>query len=76
MSTKPRSEKFVTVKDAAHSLEVSPNTIRAWGAAGKLPEYRHPVNNYRLFRSSDIDKLRMRIEEPLLAASTEKLHRG
>lgn len=76
MSTFVRSGEFVTVKDAAHKLGVAPNTIRAWGAAGKLPEYRHPVNNYRLFRSSDIDELRMRIEEPLLAASTEKLHRG
>lgn len=58
--------KYLTVKDAAIALGVAPNTVRAWGAAGKLPEYRHPLNNYRLFKTSDIERLRRRIERPLL----------
>ena len=48
-------EGYVRVKQAAQILGVSPNTIRAWGAAGKLPEYRHPVNNYRLFKRVDLE---------------------
>ena len=31
--------------ESAKFLGVSPNTVRAWGASGKIPEYRPPVNN-------------------------------
>ena len=58
--------KFLTVKEAAETLEVSPNTVRSWGASGKLPEYRHPVNNYRLFKEKDVERLCAKIAEPVL----------
>jgi len=45
---------FITVKEAAKLLDVSPNTVRAWGESGRIPEYRHPVNNYRLYRRKDL----------------------
>lgn len=48
---------FVRVKEAAEMLGVSPNTIRAWGAAGKIAEYRHPVNNYRLFKVKELESI-------------------
>lgn len=47
-------EKLLRVKEAAELLGVSPNTVRAWGAAGKIPEYRHPANGYRLYRRSEL----------------------
>jgi hypothetical protein len=56
---------YLHVKKAAELLGVSPNTIRAWGAAGKIAEYRHPVNNYRLYRSKDIRELVKRLQRPL-----------
>jgi excisionase family DNA binding protein len=49
-------EKLLRVKEAAEILGVSPNTVRAWGAAGKIPEYRHPANGYRLYRKSELVK--------------------
>ena len=52
-----KDEGFVRVGEAAEILGVCPNTIRAWGAEGKLIEYRHPVNNYRLFKKGDLEKL-------------------
>lgn len=52
-----KRESFLRVKEAAELLEVSPNTIRAWGASGKIPEYRHPINNYRLYRRVEIEAL-------------------
>lgn len=58
--------KFLTVKEAAETLGVSPNTVRAWGASGKLPEYRHPLNNYRLFKQTDVERIRLKIAEPVL----------
>lgn len=50
-------ESFIRVKEAAKLLGVCPNTVRAWGAAGKIPEYRRPVNNYRLYRRAELEKL-------------------
>jgi len=45
---------YLRVKDAAEMLGVSDNTIRNWSRAGKLPSYRHPINNYRLFKKDDL----------------------
>lgn len=47
-------ERMLRVSEAARILGVSPNTVRAWGAAGKIPEYRHPANDYRLYRKSEL----------------------
>lgn len=55
---------YLQVKEAAQLLGVSPNTVRNWGEAGKLPEYRHPVNNYRLFKRSDLEKIRKKVLSP------------
>jgi excisionase family DNA binding protein len=52
-----RKKGFLRVKEAAEVLGVSPNTVRSWGAQGKIPEYRHPLNNYRLYKRSELDKL-------------------
>lgn len=62
MRTQPRERSHLTIKQAAAILGISPNTLRAWGAAGKIPEGRHPVNNYRLYRRQDVEALRRRIE--------------
>lgn len=59
-------ERHLLVKEAAELLGCAPNTIRNWGREGKLPEYRHPLNNYRLYRRSDLMKLRRRLERPEL----------
>lgn len=48
---------YVRVKEAAAILDVAPNTVRAWGATGKIVEYRHPANNYRLYKRKDLEGL-------------------
>jgi len=55
---------YITIGDACHLLGISPNTLRSWGAAGKITEYRHPMNNYRLFRRTEIERLRARLSNP------------
>jgi len=59
-----RKSRFLTVGQAAEVLSVAANTVRAWGAAGKLTEYRHPVNNYRLFKLAEVEKLSRKIAAP------------
>lgn len=53
-----KTQQFITIKEAAEYLGVTANTVRNWGAAGKIPEYRHPVNNYRLYKLEEIETLR------------------
>lgn len=48
---------YLRVKEAAKYLGVSPNTLRNWGRDGRIEEHRHPVNNYRLYRRTDLDRL-------------------
>ncbi len=62
------SEGFVRVKEAAKILDVAPNTVRAWGAAGKITEYRHPANNYRLYQRRELEKLLSRLRRPVRVA--------
>jgi len=59
-----KEEKFLTVKDASEFLGVAPNTLRAWGAAGKVDEYRHPINNYRLYLRKELTQLKKRLAHP------------
>ena len=58
-----RNEGYLRVKEAAELLGVSPNTVRAWGAEGKIPEYRHPVNSYRLYKREDLEGVLQELEQ-------------
>ncbi len=50
-------DDYLRIKEAAEYLGVSPNTLRNWGQNGKIAEHRHPVNNYRLYKKVDLDRL-------------------
>ena len=54
--------KLVTVKQASKILGVTPLTLRNWDNSGKFPAPRHPINNYRVYKMSDIEKLLTDIE--------------
>ena len=68
-------ETFVTVHHAAEILGVAMNTVRAWGAAGKIPEYRHPINGYRLYRRKDLDKVIRTLEQSCVPITAKKRRR-
>ena len=53
---------FMTIKDTAKYLGVSPLTLRNWDRQGKLPATRHPMSNYRIYKTEDIEKLLRDIE--------------
>jgi len=50
-------EESLTIKEAAKLLGVSPLTLRNWDNDGKLVAYRNPINNYRVYKISQIEKL-------------------
>ncbi len=55
-------KKFLTVKEVARLLGVTPLTVRNWDERGKLAAYRNPVNNYRLYKVEDVEALLRQIE--------------
>lgn len=59
-----RLDEFRTVKEAVEFLGVSPNTIRNWGREAKIPEHRHPINNYRLYRRQNFEGLQKQLQKP------------
>ena len=58
-----RFDGYLRIREAAEFLGVSPNTLRNWGREEKVPEFRHPVNNYRLYRRSDLERLLRRVTQ-------------
>jgi len=71
-----RHAGFVRVKEAAQLLGVSPNTVRSWGADGKITEFRHPANNYRLYKRKDIERLLRKVEQSATAAGVATKRRS
>ena len=59
-----RVAEYLTIKQAAEYLGVCTNTLRNWGASGKITEYRHPVNNYRLFNRTELERIRKKLLSP------------
>ena len=53
----PSFQDYLTVKEAAQLLGVSPDTLRNWDRADKLKPVRHPINRYRLYRRQDLEGL-------------------
>jgi DNA (cytosine-5)-methyltransferase 1 len=59
-----RLSDYLQIKAAAALLGVAPNTLRNWDRTGKIRVYRHPVNNYRLYKKADLQRLLASIELP------------
>ena len=53
---------YMTVKEAASFLGVSPMTLRRWDNEKKLKATRHPMNNYRLYEKKQLEKILKEIE--------------
>ncbi|MBU4481043.1 MerR family DNA-binding transcriptional regulator [Patescibacteria group bacterium] len=58
----PPVRRYLTVKEVAKILEVTPLTLRNWDKKGKLMAYRHPINNYRIYKAEDIEFFLREIE--------------
>jgi DNA (cytosine-5)-methyltransferase 1 len=60
-----RLAEYVQIKEAAALLGVAENTLRNWERSGKIRVYRHPINNYRLYKRADIAALLAAIDAPV-----------
>jgi excisionase family DNA binding protein len=58
----PKTKRYLKVKEVADLLSVTPLTLRNWDKSGKLKAYRHPVNNYRIYKPEDIENFLRNIE--------------
>ena len=68
----PKVDEYLTVKEAAEYLGVSPNTLRNWGRGGKITERRNPMNGYRIYKRADLDRLLETIERSTIHAPRRK----
>jgi len=56
-------KEYLTIKETAKILGVTPLTLRNWDKKGKLIAYRHPMNNYRVYRQEQIDELLKKLNQ-------------
>lgn len=67
MSKKAAKVTLITIGEAAEILGVSQVTLRRWDASGHLRARRHPVNGFRLYNRTEVERLRKKIESGVAA---------
>ena len=58
-------KEYLTIKETAEILGVTSLTLRNWDKRGKLIAYRHPINNYRVYRQEQIEELLKKLNRRL-----------
>jgi len=56
------SKKYLTIKETARLVGVTPLTLRNWDKSGKLRAYRNPINNYRVYKQEEINLFLRKLE--------------
>ncbi len=54
--------RYISIKEAAKILGISPLTLRNWDKKGILSAYRNPVNNYRVYKLDQVEMFLRRVE--------------
>ncbi|MDQ3089930.1 MAG: MerR family DNA-binding transcriptional regulator [bacterium] len=66
------SEIYFSIKEAAGILGVTPLTLRNWDKSGKFKASRHPMNNYRVYKLSALEKVIEDIEGGVNKSNAQK----
>ncbi|MDB5194322.1 MAG: yhdJ [Parcubacteria group bacterium] len=66
------NEIYFSIKEAAEILGVTPLTLRNWDRSGKFKARRHPMNNYRVYSKSSLEKVIEDIETGTHRSNAEK----
>ncbi len=56
------NKKYLTIKEAAVLIGVTPLTLRNWDKSGKFLAGRHPISNYRIYKLEDLEILAKEID--------------
>ena len=48
-------KQYYTVGEAAYIFGVTPLTLRNWDKQGTFKAKRNPINNYRVYKASEIE---------------------
>ena len=56
------NKKYLTIKEAAELIGVTPLTLRNWDNSKKLIAHRNHLNNYRIYKENDIKIFLRKIE--------------
>jgi DNA (cytosine-5)-methyltransferase 1 len=78
---------FYSLSEVADMLGTTKETLRRWDKSGKLVSVRHPINNYRVYKSSDLvqfenigflfrDSIQVADEAPLKSYASVELFAG
>jgi DNA (cytosine-5)-methyltransferase 1 len=54
---------YLKILESAEFLGVTAQTLRNWDWGGKLKPYRHPLNNYRMYKKADLEKLMKQVKK-------------
>jgi len=54
---------YLKILEAAQFLGVTSQTLRNWDNEKKLTPYRHPINNYRMYKKSQLEKLLKKVRK-------------
>jgi len=65
-------EIYFSIKEAAEILGVAPLTLRNWDKSGKFKANRHPMNNYRVYKLSALERVIEDIEGGTNRTNAEK----
>jgi predicted site-specific integrase-resolvase len=65
-------EIYFSIKEAAEILGVSTLTLRNWDKLGKFKAQRHPMNNYRVYKLSSLERVIRDIEGGTSKSNAEK----
>ena len=68
----PKLDDYLKIAEAADYLGICQNTLRNWGVSGKITEHRHPLNNYRLYKKVDLDRLLTKASRPVKRKSSKR----
>jgi DNA repair protein RadD len=66
MDNQSSDKDYLTIQQAARYLGVSAQTLRRWDAEGKVKSLRHPGNDYRYFKRSDLEPLKLEYQRAQL----------
>ncbi|MBU1292184.1 MerR family DNA-binding transcriptional regulator [Patescibacteria group bacterium] len=65
--------RYITIKDAAKLIHVTPLTLRNWDKKGILKPYRNPVNNYRYYRLDQIEAFLRQLDQSRAKVAIKKI---